>query len=69
MERDQQRGRADYRMQSRRGAPGLMRACSEWLQMAYVGRLKSNGKVFDSSKGKPFVFRLGVGEVIKVRGG
>lgn len=35
------------------------------VQMRYVGRLKSNGKVFDSSKGAPFTFRLGVGEVIK----
>jgi FK506-binding nuclear protein len=34
--------------------------------MRYVGRLAKNGKVFDSNtKGKPFVFRLGVGEVIK----
>lgn len=33
--------------------------------MKYVGRLKSNGKVFDASKGAPFTFRLGVGEVIK----
>jgi FK506-binding nuclear protein len=35
------------------------------VQMKYVGRLKSNGKVFDASKGAPFTFRLGVGEVIK----
>ena len=34
--------------------------------MKYVGRLKSNNKVFDASKGAPFTFRLGVGEVIKV---
>ncbi len=35
--------------------------------MKYVGRLASNGKVFDQTKGsKPFTFRLGVGEVIKV---
>ncbi len=33
-------------------------------QMEYVGRLKT-GKVFDSNK--KFKFRLGVGEVIKVR--
>ncbi|CAM6094931.1 unnamed protein product [Calypogeia fissa] len=32
----------------------------------YTGRLKTNGKIFDSSIGKkPFVFRLGVGEVVK----
>ena len=35
--------------------------------MKYVGRLKSNGKVFDASKGAPFTFRLGIGEVIAVR--
>ncbi|KAG6544117.1 hypothetical protein Mapa_014429 [Marchantia paleacea] len=34
--------------------------------MIYTGRLKSNGKIFDSNVGKkPFEFRLGVGEVIK----
>jgi FK506-binding nuclear protein len=34
--------------------------------MRYIGRLKKNGKVFDQNlKGKPFAFRLGVGEVIK----
>lgn len=32
----------------------------------YTGRLRSNGKIFDSNVGnKPFFFRLGVGEVIK----
>ena len=36
--------------------------------MKYVGRLASNGRVFDQTKGsKPFTFRLGVGEVIKAR--
>jgi FK506-binding nuclear protein len=36
------------------------------VMMRYEGRLKSNNKVFDSTKGKgPFDFRLGVGEVIK----
>lgn len=36
------------------------------LQMRYIGRLCSNGKVFDSNlKGQPFTFRLGAGEVIK----
>ncbi|KAI5784797.1 hypothetical protein FPQ18DRAFT_352493 [Pyronema domesticum] len=35
------------------------------LGMRYIGKLK-NGKVFDSNtKGKPFTFRLGKGEVIK----
>jgi len=35
------------------------------LKMGYVGKLKSNGKVFDASGGKPFAFRLGRSEVIK----
>ncbi|KAK4498237.1 hypothetical protein PRZ48_010894 [Zasmidium cellare] len=34
--------------------------------MRYIGKLSKNGKVFDSNKkGKPFSFKLGVGEVIK----
>jgi len=36
------------------------------IQVYYTGKLKQNGKVFDScTKGKPFKFRLGAGEVIK----
>jgi FK506-binding nuclear protein len=36
------------------------------LSMRYIGKLKSNSKVFDSNKsGKPFTFKLGSGEVIK----
>jgi len=35
------------------------------VSMRYIGKLP-NGKVFDSNtKGKPFTFRLGAGEVIK----
>ncbi|KIY67178.1 hypothetical protein CYLTODRAFT_397665 [Cylindrobasidium torrendii FP15055 ss-10] len=35
------------------------------VEMRYIGKL-TNGKVFDSNtKGKPFVFQLGAGEVIK----
>ena len=34
------------------------------VKVHYAGRLKSNNKLFDSSK-KPFVFRLGRSEVIK----
>lgn len=34
------------------------------VSVKYTGRLKSNGKVFDATKGnKAFNFRLGVGEV------
>ena len=32
--------------------------------MSHLGRLKKNGKTFDSSGNKPFSFKLGVGEVI-----
>ena len=36
------------------------------VEVRYIGKLKSNGKVFDQTKGnKTFKFRLGVGEVIK----
>ena len=32
----------------------------------YVGKLASNGRIFDQTKGSStFTFRLGVGEVIK----
>ena len=34
------------------------------VKVNYVGRLKSNNKVFDASKGRPFVFKLGRREVI-----
>ena len=33
--------------------------------MGYVGRLKSNGKMFDASGNRPFTFRLGRSEVIR----
>lgn len=35
------------------------------IRVHYVGKLKSNGKIFDSSTKKPFTFRLGAGEVIR----
>lgn len=36
------------------------------IGMRYIGRLVKNGKVFDKNvSGKPFYFKLGVGEVIK----
>ena len=44
---------------------GKLAKAGKRVSMQYVGRLKSNGKVFDQSRGKPFTFRLGVGEVIK----
>ena len=34
------------------------------VKMDYVGKLK-NGKVFDASRGRPFSFKLGRGEVIR----
>ncbi|KAJ0981163.1 hypothetical protein J5N97_009418 [Dioscorea zingiberensis] len=43
----------------KRASPGTK------VSVQYIGRLK-NGKIFDSSVGgKPFKFRLGVGQVIK----
>ncbi|KAM7504659.1 hypothetical protein LguiB_003563 [Lonicera macranthoides] len=36
------------------------------VSVRYIGKLKKNGKIFDSNVGKaPFKFRLGLGEVIK----
>lgn len=36
------------------------------IGMRYIGKLAKNGKVFDqNTKGKPFTFKLGRGEVIK----
>jgi peptidylprolyl isomerase len=37
------------------------------MKILYVGRLTSDGSVFDSSydNNKPFVFTVGIGEVIK----
>ncbi|KAJ3791020.1 hypothetical protein GGU10DRAFT_338461 [Lentinula aff. detonsa] len=44
---------------------GPMAKKGQMISMRYIGKLP-NGKVFDSNtKGKPFVFRLGAGEVIK----
>ena len=46
--------------------PEAKPGCS--VGMYYVGRLKTNNKQFDSClTGKPFKFKLGKGEVIKVR--
>ncbi|XP_031093853.1 peptidyl-prolyl cis-trans isomerase FKBP53 [Ipomoea triloba] len=36
------------------------------VSVRYIGKLKKNGKIFDSTVGKaPFKFRLGIGQVIK----
>lgn len=48
------------RPDGKRAAPGKK------VSVRYIGKLKKNGKIFDSNIGKaPFKFRLGVGEVIK----
>ncbi|KAI3705932.1 hypothetical protein L1987_76181 [Smallanthus sonchifolius] len=48
------------------GKPNGKRADSgKKVSMRYIGKLKKNGKIFDSNIGKaPFKFRLGVGQVI-----
>jgi FK506-binding nuclear protein len=46
------------------GNPGRVAKNGDRLQMHYVGKLKANNRIFDSSK-KPFSFTLGRGEVIK----
>ncbi|KAJ3820143.1 hypothetical protein F5880DRAFT_1625331 [Lentinula raphanica] len=44
---------------------GPMAKKGQTISMRYIGKL-TNGKIFDSNtKGKPFIFRLGAGEVIK----
>lgn len=35
------------------------------VKVNYVGKFKTNGRVFDASKGRPFQFRLGRSEVIR----
>ncbi|RYH26697.1 FKBP-type peptidyl-prolyl cis-trans isomerase [archaeon] len=35
------------------------------IKVNYVGKFKTNGRIFDSSTKKPFAFRLGGGEVIR----
>lgn len=48
------------RPDGKRAAPGKK------VSVRYVGKLKKNGKIFDSNIGKaPFKFRLGIGQVIK----
>lgn len=44
----------------KRASPGKQ------VSVRYIGKLKKNGKIFDSNVGRaPFKFRLGVGQVIK----
>ncbi|CAH9059710.1 unnamed protein product [Cuscuta epithymum] len=49
------------------GKPDGKRAIAgKKVSVRYIGKLKKNGKIFDSNIGKaPFKFRLGIGEVIK----
>ncbi|CAI0404355.1 unnamed protein product [Linum tenue] len=49
------------------GKPDAKRAYpGSQVSVRYTGKLKENGKVFDSNEGRaPFIFRLGVGQVIK----
>jgi FK506-binding nuclear protein len=44
---------------------GKLALAGKTAKVRYVGRLATNGKVFDKSGPKPFAFRLGVGQVIK----
>ncbi|KAG9145411.1 hypothetical protein Leryth_022910 [Lithospermum erythrorhizon] len=45
---------------------GKKAANGKKVSVRYIGKLKQNGKIFDSNIGKaPFKFRLGVGQVIK----
>ncbi|KAG8381466.1 hypothetical protein BUALT_Bualt06G0124800 [Buddleja alternifolia] len=49
------------------GKPNGQRASpGKKVTVRYIGKLKKNGKIFDSNIGKaPFKFRLGIGQVIK----
>lgn len=44
---------------------GLAPTAGQKIGVKYVGRFEKNGQVFDSCLNKPFVFRIGVGDVIK----
>jgi FKBP-type peptidyl-prolyl cis-trans isomerase len=44
---------------------GKVAKIGDRVKAQYIGRLKTTGKVFDSSLKKPFVFRIGKGEVIR----
>ncbi len=48
------------------GPSNIIAKSGQRIKVHYVGRLKTNNKMFDSSLKKPFVFRLGRSEVIKV---
>ena len=50
----------------RKAGDGDVAKKGDRVSMRYIGKLQKDGKVFDSNKkGKPFAFKLGVGEVIK----
>jgi FK506-binding nuclear protein len=52
-------------VEDKKSGTGAIAKNGSKLDMRYIEKLK-NGKVFDSNtKGKPFSFRLGKGEVIK----
>lgn len=44
---------------------GPVAVAGKKVKVLYIGKLKSNNKVFDSSTKKPFAFRLGRSEVIR----
>ncbi|KAI8874459.1 hypothetical protein GQ42DRAFT_116488 [Ramicandelaber brevisporus] len=53
-------------VEERKAGTGKAAGKGDRIGMYYVGRLKTNGKVFDKcTGGKPFWFSLGKGEVIK----
>ncbi|KAL5728026.1 peptidylprolyl isomerase [Ranunculus cassubicifolius] len=47
--------------------PWLLMRLHTYHSVCYIGKLKKNGKIFDSCTNRkvPFQFRLGVGQVIK----
>ena len=48
-----------------RGADNPVSKVGDKIKVHYIGRLKSNNKIFDQSRNKPFQFTLGRGEVIR----
>ena len=52
---------------TRRGEGSSTPQSGDYVSAHYVGRLKSDGSVFDSSvsRGKPFTFTIGQGQVVR----